>query len=136
MFVNEPARKAFLAFIIIHLVVTFLPKLIYFTFSKLFYGSCCRTLPPATAILISILLSCEYLWVILFYSFDSLKYGFKNNIGSTSSVARGAQIVLQITFLTIMGINEVNSPTKVVTVALSVGLIFSNLLYIFVINYR
>ena len=74
--------------------------------------------------------------MILFYSFDSLKYGFKNNIGSTSSVARGAQIVLQITFLTIMGINEVNSPTKVVTVALSVGLIFSNLLYIFVINYR
>ena len=64
------------------------------------------------------ILQAEYLWMFLSLEYQYLRYSYKEGIQHTTIFSRLVQIVIQITFITIMSINEVNSGVKYATIIL------------------
>jgi hypothetical protein len=82
-FVSESCRKAYLAFLIIYLSVTHLPKIVLPLFSDVFYTLPQRSIKKYLGTLFVTLigiLQAEYLWIILFYNAYSLGSTYRDNL--------------------------------------------------------
>ena len=121
-FLNEPARKAYLAFLIIYMVVTLLPRLIFITFEHTFdryFRSCCQKILGYFFLLIVSMIHGEYLWLLFFYRFENMNYNYRDMLKNSTVFSRIAQMFVQVTMITILGVNEVDNLVKGLTIGFS-----------------
>lgn len=139
-FINEPARKAYLAFLTLYITVTVSPRLLLLLFDNInssFWGdSKCLNLFRRLFMMTISLIQGEYLFIVFFSSFDSMTYNYRDALAPSLIFIRLAQVFLQMTLLTILGINEVTTEIKTITVALCGAQMGFNFLFAFMIGNR
>ena len=81
--------------------------------------SCCKKFLVWLWLETMCLLSADYLWIIIMYSFTHFRYSFKDALKIHFIFSRIAQVFIQVTFLSIMGINQINDEFRSATAALA-----------------
>jgi hypothetical protein len=121
-FLNDPLRKAYFAFLIIYVVVSALPRIMVIIFERTFddYNrSACSKFVRFIFLIVLSLIQGEYLWVIFFYNFEGMTYNYKEGLKGATFFSRMAQMFVQVTMITILGINEVDNGLKIIAISLS-----------------
>ena len=121
-FLNEPTRKAYLAFLIIYVLVSTVPKIFVIFLSRIFddYNrSCCSKFFDFIFLSFLSIIQGEYLWILFFYRFDGLSYSYKEALRNLTAFGRFAQMFVQVTMITILGINNVDNLIKGLTIGFS-----------------
>ncbi|CDW83187.1 traf-type zinc finger family protein [Stylonychia lemnae] len=134
-FINEPTRRAQLAFTIIYFIVTFIP----FYFSVFTPTKEIQVLSQKLGLMIGCLLSAHFLFFIFgpFVSgFRDLNYRLRESMIESTICRNIAQIFIQVTFITILAINEVDTAIKGLTIGLSSFLILWNVVVCITINFK
>jgi hypothetical protein len=104
------------------MVVTLLPRLIFITFERTFdeyFRSCCQKILGYIFLLIISLIHGEYLWLLFFYRFDNMNYNYRDMLKNSTVFSRIAQMFVQVTMITILGVNEVDNLVKGLTIGFS-----------------
>jgi hypothetical protein len=132
VFVNDSSKKAYFGFLIIYCILTYAP---------VFFGLLCSTISDDrnkngckqfTMALLS-LLHLQFLVVSLGPSFD-IKYSYKTTLKITGTIRAVAQILLQVTLITIQSINQVDTFVKALTIGFSGFQILFNVFFSVTIN--
>jgi len=135
-FVNNAAEKAFLAFLIIYMIFTYLPVWIGFGCTRLSYVYLhgCQSYTKTFLMLFSPF-NMSHLYLIFGPSLsDDYSTSFKEAISGVYSIRNGLQAFLQVTFITILAINQVDSLIKALTIAFSSFEIVFNVAFAIVVN--
>ena len=59
------------------------------------------------------------MWVIFFYSFNKMTYSYRDGLRGGVFFSRMGQMLVQVTMITLLGVNEVNNPLKIIAISLS-----------------
>ncbi len=121
-FLNEPLRKAYLAFMIIYVIVSTIPQIIAALTDRDVMGydrSRCKTFFDCLIRIILSLIQGEYLWALFVYNLNDVNYTYKEALSVSTSITRFSQMFLQVTMITILGINEVDNTVKALTIGFS-----------------
>ncbi len=130
-FVNAPAKKAYFAFLIIYVTGTFIARPLqigFYTNYKQINRSICHRFWGDCLLMFLSLIHAEYLWVILCYRTMSMTFSYRHWLKITVVFTRIGQIFVQITFITIQGINYENNLIKSLTIGLSSFQIIFNII--------
>ena len=105
------------------MVISTLPRALIILFERTFddieYRSPCAKFIRFIFLIILSLIQGEYLWVIFFYSFNKMTYSYRDGLKGGVFFSRMAQMLVQVTMITLLGVNEVNNPLKVIAISLS-----------------
>jgi hypothetical protein len=81
-FINEPTRKAYLAFLSFYMIITVGPRFLTILFGRSYEdtGSKCWNFHLKVYLLLLSLINAEYLYLSLFSSFSHMRWSYRNNL--------------------------------------------------------
>ncbi len=135
-FVSEPLRKAYLAFMIIYVLVSTLPQLLAalaFLDRSVNEQPFCKKVFNLLLRFFLALIFGQYLCAIFFYHFETLTRSNRDGLRISTSISRFAQMFVQVTMMTILGMNVIDNPVKGLTIGLSAFQFVFNIIVAFCI---